>query len=605
MVKGEYISEVYRWYNERSLNVNRRYQRKLVWTLEEKQQFIDTIINKYPVPLFIFVNSVDNTTYGETGKKEIIDGLQRIEAIISFILNKYPVNINGKLQYFNLGVYPGNSILLASNELHQKTPVMDADVCHDFLLYQLPISVIDASETVVDDVFKRINSTGRKLSTQDLRQAGVVSNFSNLVRIIATHLRGDATGDIISVNDIADYSLSSKGLDYGLDISKVFWVEQGIITEGALRRSKDEELIALLCNCILSDYKCGMTVDALNRLYDSESGVYKETERILTVRKSEEIIELFRVVISDMLKIFEASNSTFSTLLFNYRKNYNKDIVFVIIFIVFAQLYTENYHVKDYAKVGTVLRNIADSELDCIISKSNCEWNVDVREHLVERVKSIVKRHMVFEESNPEWNNTFVNFLRQICVETQMCDFKIGLHDLGTGMYNSKVLSKCVKTLAAMANTKPNCEGVVVIGVCDDAKAAADFARYYNTQVQKYNEYHISGVNAEALKFYGSMQSYTRFIKESIEKEPVASEIIQYILCNMDVMRYGESSLVVLKLRSNKPVFYDKKMYVRYESHNKLVEAATNEYYSVLNSFYDINTSGAKATAEDVLNKII
>lgn len=605
MVKGEYISEIYKWYNEKALNVNRRYQRKLVWTLEEKQQFIDTIINNYPVPLFILVNTEKETIGGKPPKKEIIDGLQRLEAIVSFILNKFPVIIDGQEQYFDLSVYPGNSILLANKKLHQGTPIMDAELSHDFLLYQLPISSIDAGEAVVDDVFKRINSTGRKLSPQDLRQAGVVSNFSNLVRIIATHLRGDATEDIISLNEIADYSLSSPGLDYGLETGKVFWIEQGIITEEALRRSKDEELIALLCNCILSDYKCGMTVDALNRLYNSDSVTYKENEKILTVCKCEEIIDLFRMVISDMLKIFKASNSTFGELLFSYRKNYNKDIVFIIVFIVFAQLYSENYFVKDYDRIGSVLHNIADNELDCIISKSNCVWNAEVRQHLVERIKSIVKKYMVFQENNPEWNSTFMNFLRQIRIETQMCDFKIGLHDLRTGVYNSDVLSKCVKTLVAMANTKPNCEGVIVLGVSDKASDAADFERFYGTQVQKYNEYYISGVNAEASKFYGSIQNYTRSIKEAIESEPVTPEIIQYILCNMDVMQYGERVLIVLKLKTAKPVFYDREMYVRYESHNKHLEVASREFYSVLDNFNKVGTlSQSSQTAGDILDRI-
>lgn len=64
----------------------------------------------------------------------------------------------------------------------------------------------------MDDVFKRINSTGRKLSAQDLRQAGVTSKFSDLVRIISTHLRGDASEDVVRMNDIGIYSLSSRGV---------------------------------------------------------------------------------------------------------------------------------------------------------------------------------------------------------------------------------------------------------------------------------------------------------------------------------------------------------------------------------------------------------
>lgn len=35
--RGVSIMELYRWYRENKLLVNRRYQRKLVWTLYEKK----------------------------------------------------------------------------------------------------------------------------------------------------------------------------------------------------------------------------------------------------------------------------------------------------------------------------------------------------------------------------------------------------------------------------------------------------------------------------------------------------------------------------------------------------------------------------------------
>lgn len=332
MIDGVYISEIYRWYTEHALIVNRRYQRKLVWTLDEKRQFINTILHGYPVPLFLFVSS-GREKLGTIGDKEIIDGLQRLEAIISFILNKYSVKIDGIDYYFNLSVYPGNELLIKKDELHQQKPVMPAEMCHAFLLYQLPVSIIDADEAAVDDVFKRINSTGRKLSSQDLRQAGVTSKFSDLVRIISTHLRGDASEDIVRMNDISIYSLSSHGLNYGVNIKDVFWVKQGIISEDTLRRSKDEEIVAILCSAILSNYTSGMSVKTLNMLYDTERRTYKNNEKLLTQSRFDDIISLFSKIVSDLEKVFAISDTTFSQLLFSNEYNYNKDLVFIVLFL--------------------------------------------------------------------------------------------------------------------------------------------------------------------------------------------------------------------------------------------------------------------------------
>ena len=67
------IQSVYTWYREDKLYVNRRYQRKLVWTLEEKQKLIESILKKYPVPA-ILIAERDSSP----GTYEIIDGLQRL-----------------------------------------------------------------------------------------------------------------------------------------------------------------------------------------------------------------------------------------------------------------------------------------------------------------------------------------------------------------------------------------------------------------------------------------------------------------------------------------------------------------------------------------------
>lgn len=49
-VNGQHVLELYRNYKEGIIHVNRRYQRRLVWTLDDKRDFIDTILRRYPIP---------------------------------------------------------------------------------------------------------------------------------------------------------------------------------------------------------------------------------------------------------------------------------------------------------------------------------------------------------------------------------------------------------------------------------------------------------------------------------------------------------------------------------------------------------------------------
>ncbi|MFJ4874042.1 DUF262 domain-containing protein [Streptomyces sp. NPDC088745] len=47
------IQSIYAWYSENKLWVNRRYQRKLVWTLTEKQKLIESVLKEYPIPAIL------------------------------------------------------------------------------------------------------------------------------------------------------------------------------------------------------------------------------------------------------------------------------------------------------------------------------------------------------------------------------------------------------------------------------------------------------------------------------------------------------------------------------------------------------------------------
>lgn len=73
-VRGTYILDTFNEYLENVYWVNRKYQRKLVWTLAEKQSFIDTILHNYPVPIFLLAKYKLEDEAGY--RKNIIDGLQ-------------------------------------------------------------------------------------------------------------------------------------------------------------------------------------------------------------------------------------------------------------------------------------------------------------------------------------------------------------------------------------------------------------------------------------------------------------------------------------------------------------------------------------------------
>ena len=78
-----------------NIDINPEYQRDVVWGLSMKQGFIDSVYNGIVPNQLIF--NLDMST----GTKQCIDGKQRITSLLEYMQNKFPIELNNKLVYFN------------------------------------------------------------------------------------------------------------------------------------------------------------------------------------------------------------------------------------------------------------------------------------------------------------------------------------------------------------------------------------------------------------------------------------------------------------------------------------------------------------------------
>ena len=146
-IKPETVESVYTLYRKRMLLVNRKYQRKLVWTIEEKEKFIDSLQKSLPIPLILTAI----TKYKENTVYEIIDGMQRLNAIVSFIENE--IHLNGK--YFNLETFALTKKLKDERKIAQKNPKLTIDECLQITTYQVPFSVTTYNkDSEIEEIFR-------------------------------------------------------------------------------------------------------------------------------------------------------------------------------------------------------------------------------------------------------------------------------------------------------------------------------------------------------------------------------------------------------------------------------------------------------------------
>src|SRR6266496_367200 len=211
-VRSESVQRLYDLYVSDRFQVNRRYQRKLVWSVEEKEKLIDSMLRDLPLPLFLVAEIAGDTAY----TYELIDGLQRLNAIFAFLENEYAINGN----YFDLDSLADTKLLKDEGRLTQKLPTLRREESTTFANYTVALSVFRAAdEASVEEVFRRINSGGRRLSRQSLRQAGTISPLADLVRIISSRVRGDTSpGESVALRRMPQLSITNYNLDYGVNV---------------------------------------------------------------------------------------------------------------------------------------------------------------------------------------------------------------------------------------------------------------------------------------------------------------------------------------------------------------------------------------------------
>lgn len=582
-INGENIQRVYEWYRNGKFIVNRKYQRKLVWTVEEKKNFVDSISRQYSVPLFllVLVQEEKNSYY------EIIDGMQRLDAIFSFIQGEFKLENEEYDGYFDLETMALTKQLLDENKLYQKEPKLPRNLCTQIANYPLPFSITQFDDKHIEEIFRRINASGRQLSKQDLRQAGAICAFSELVRKTSNRVRRDSsTSDILELSQMRKISLSNRNLNYGIKLEDVFWVKQGIITIKNMRESMDEQMVGqLLAYIILGEdiAPSSRTLDVLYGSKEDKEGWSEKAETIITQRGSNNITDQFMHVMDEFDKIFDVANKTFSELVFNDTGS-AKVRSFQILFLAIYLLEEEGKTISNYELIAEKMDGLAQRELGNVGGK---DWSAAMRQEKILAIKAIiqdafsnVKRNKISYQNIEKVENLLV----ESNIEKQMFDLKIGLCDLDSKVrYNKKCLSKIIKTLTAMANTKPTKNGYVLLGVADREEHAEKYNKVYHSQARQFNGYYITGIQDEVKGLGLSLDTYWEKIRREITEEPISEYTKSYILRNMLPLTYYEKDLILFEIKCDgEPLSYDKEYYERNASSVIKVETGSEEFVELM-----------------------
>lgn len=580
-VTGVTVESLYNNYSANRYRINRRYQRKLVWSTEDKQRLVESIFSAFPIPLLLFADIKDG------GEKyfEIIDGMQRINALIYFIENR--VSYQGK--HFDLDSLAATKSKVDRGALKQLEPKLTREECLKFTSYIVPSSVYEfESPQQVDEVFRRINSMGRYLSRQELRVAGSTDTFSTLVRKVSANIRGDSSqSDIFPLDKMPYISLAFFPNEAGIQVSEIFWIQQGIITKEQLRESRDEEIVCdIVASVAMHDLPPSNT-----ELFNEYYGFPSETSRSIEVnaavsRVDSAIIESqILQTLDEINKIFSSSSTTFVELCFTSPPP-RAPRYFTALFLAIHSLYfKKGRQIVDHKSVARRLKGICD-KMDV---GTGGNWSALNKERAIDQFASAIDKCCedkgLEDPTRANWTTRILNILNQSLIEQQLYDFKIGLTSLDASPgYSEDTVAKIVETLTAMVNIGKGKTGYVIVGIADKPSDAKRVEKLYNIKSVETSRRHIVGVEHDCKCLSLTEDSLFSKVCASVERQPVDKDTIKDIKTNLKLVSFHGKSLLIFSLGSgDSPRLYGGKYYIRDGTSNR--EVLMNEVKWLFSKF--------------------
>lgn len=184
------VSILSKMIDNHSIDLNPDFQRNLVWNNFQKSRLIESILLRIPLPMFYFAED-------EESNLSVVDGLQRISTIKEFMDNKFPLK---NLQYLN-DTCEGKYYESKGNKVG-----LDTKYLKWFDLTSISANIIDPSSPpkVKYDIFRRINTGGRPLNNQEIRNCLMGKGLRESLKTMS---------DLKEFKSATDYSIKSTRME--------------------------------------------------------------------------------------------------------------------------------------------------------------------------------------------------------------------------------------------------------------------------------------------------------------------------------------------------------------------------------------------------------
>ena len=172
------------------------FQRNDVWSAKQSAELVESILMGIPIPTIYLFEMKDGT-------KQVVDGRQRISAILNFLNNKFSLK--------DLKILPQCN--------GKKFSELDSKMQGIFEDYQLSFYIIQppTPERVKYDIFDRVNRGGTRLTNQEMRNALYKGRSTVMLKeLAASTVFLNATGGGISSKRMKDQYIILRSIAFYL-----------------------------------------------------------------------------------------------------------------------------------------------------------------------------------------------------------------------------------------------------------------------------------------------------------------------------------------------------------------------------------------------------
>jgi hypothetical protein len=196
------IEQLKEKYDKGKLNLNPPYQRKFIWSLNDQQTLIQSILKGYAIPnIFLFEYKV--------GFFEMVDGQQRTRTILGYIENQFKTSS---------GIF--------YNQLENKAILNQ---------YVIPVTIIEKIEKneFIEEFYSLVNKSGIHLNRPELKKAEyfdtkflkLITELSNNENFQSLNLFTETTSkrmnDVDFISELVTYLIEGIS-DKKIKVDKVF-----------------------------------------------------------------------------------------------------------------------------------------------------------------------------------------------------------------------------------------------------------------------------------------------------------------------------------------------------------------------------------------------